>query len=500
MLGLFSAKSKHPLADAKELRQVLEQIAAHEPQAALDETLAWLESLSTADDIKLDQLLDLILRLDEAALPQARRLGREYVMAQNLNRAQEFRLWNCNFSYWRQLAQAYEHCLQRHASGEKGAGSINAALGQLYARLVHAYAACLKWNQLRYGPQNGDLWLGLGRVYLAAVAASLERKPVTLYAAGSETSIEQEYLKTLVLHASSLDKLRPLEVELADRLIPYLLATFTFGAEVRPENIYWADAAKPLPPTRLAKLPETSKTLRFIAVGNTVAVLGQMRARIESSGQVPVELNLGGQYPAPVVMAVVAHLMRYWMPTPPTRNHSRHRVSSQLKVIHGLSRIHASLSDELCALTETLESWTVDDVSMGGMGAQVQLGQQGANDWVRVGALIAVQPEGGDNWLIAVVRRFSRDSERQGSVGIETLSKSPCAILADCSGLPTEVILLDPLAATAGPQSVRVVLSNAAFDEGFPLSFAHQGRSLRLHAQESIERGIDFAVASYRVE
>lgn len=500
MLGFVAAKSKHPLADAKELRLALEAITAHEPQDAVDETQVWLESLSAAEDLKLEQLLDLILRLDETVLPQARRLARDYVTAKRMSRNQEYRWWNTNFSYWKQVTQAYALCARRHAAGEKGANQITHLLPVLLARQLNAYAACLKWTQLRYGPQNSELWQGIGQAYLTAAAARLDREPLVLYPGQAETTIEQEYLKTLVLHASSLDKLRPMEVELAYYLIPYLLPTFSFNHEVRPENVYWVDAAKSLPPTRLAKLPETSPSLRFIAAGKTVDMLKTMQERIDATHQVPAELNLGGQYPAPVVSAVLTHLMRYWRPVPPTRNHQRHRVASRLSVVHGLAAVHASLQNELVSLNAEREEWTTDDVSMGGMGAQIQIGAQTRDDWVCVGALVGIQPEGGDNWLIAVVRRFSRDSERQGAVGLETLTKNPLAIQADCSGLPTEALLLDPIDTAIQAQSVRVVLSEAAFEEGYPLLFAHQGKSLRLHAQEAIERGLDFVVAHYQVE
>ena len=39
----------------------------------------------------------------------------------------------------------------------------------------------------------------------------------------------------------------------------------------------------------------------------------------------------------------------------------------------------------------------------------------------RVQALLALQPEGGDNWLVGVIRRYHRVSEHEARVGIEAL-------------------------------------------------------------------------------
>src|ERR1035437_4679183 len=118
-MGLFSSKADHPLADAKEMRRVLEEVAKHEPAAALEETMVWMDSLSHAADLKLDLLLDLLLRLDEAALPQANRLARDYLTAPRLSRSQEYHLWRCNHGYWQQLVAAYDNCCARYAAGDK---------------------------------------------------------------------------------------------------------------------------------------------------------------------------------------------------------------------------------------------------------------------------------------------------------------------------------------------------------------------------------------------
>src|SRR6185295_10703129 len=68
------------------------------------------------------------------------------------------------------------------------------------------------------------------------------------------------------------------------------------------------------------------------------------------------------------------------------------------------------------------ESWTVENVSAGGFGA---LAKQVKSDWLKVGALLAMQPDGGANWVVGAVRRVTRLSKDEVRIGIETLSRTP---------------------------------------------------------------------------
>lgn len=496
MLGLFSSRPDHPLADAKEAKRICGALLTREPEAALDEATALLESLARTEGFRIEQRLAAVLQLDEAAGVPARRLCRDYVTAQRLSRGQEFRLWQVNRAYWAALIGEYENCLERYAANEKAAESIKSSLGLLHARLLHAGANHLKWDQFRYGPADNRLWQRLGRIYLAAVGRRLAQQKLVLYAGLPETTVEAEYLRALVFQASSMDKLLPAGIEIAERLIANFLPRFVFTDQVRPDNVYWVDAARAQPPARLARPPEISPSLRFFNSIPAVAALQALKARIANDGRIPAEVNLGGQYPVATVIAVLDHLAACWSPTPPMRGHARHRVKSRLAVVHGLAGLHVRLQGRDDCLD--CESWLVDDVSQGGLGALAPLiGASGAGDWLRIGALLGMRPEGGDNWLVGIVRRFSRDSDAQGAVGIETLSKTPRAIVADCGGLQTEGILLDAL---KPGESVRVVLPATAWEDGMSLLFPFDGAQARLFPEALLESGADTAIGRYFVQ
>jgi hypothetical protein len=494
MLKFFSNKTAHPLADSREVKRILAEIAVREPLSAVEEAGDWLESLAADASFKLTQRLELIFKLDEATVAQARRLGRDYSSSGGSSRVMESRQWELAHSYWQHLADAYLHCIARHHAAEKKEGdAVRPQLPMIHIRLVNALAAQFKWKQFRYGPVDSEFWRTLGGIYLAAVDAKTSQKPLQLYAGSGESTIEAEYLKVLIFHAASVNNLQPLEIEIAERFIAYFLPFFSLSRELHKESVYWVDVAKPLPPTRLAKVPEVTPTLRFFNGARAVDAVGKTIEQIRSEGRVPPGINLGAQYDVGTVMPVLDHLAMCWAPKPPMRSNPRHRLNSPLKVVNGLVAVHQRLSGRARG-TEGVDSWIVDDVSLGGFGAQVTVAR---HDWIRIGALIGMQPEGGDNWLIGIVRRYVRTGSNQGSVGIETLSKVPRAVFADAGGLHTEALLLD---IPEVGESARMALDANALEEKVALTFTLDDKNARLHPRESIATGPDFIVANFFVQ
>ncbi|MBX9849529.1 MAG: hypothetical protein K2X64_09565, partial [Rhodocyclaceae bacterium] len=345
MLGLFSAKSDHPLTDAKEARRLFADLAGKEPEFALDDATTLLESLHRDQLIELDQRSDIIQQMDAAIVAAARRFARDYAAVVPSSRNEEMRQWRLGAEYWSQLAQSYASCLtELPTASAKIRDALKPALPLLYARALHAYTAVLKWQQFRYGPITAEFWLEAGKIYLAAVAAGVVQKSATLYANTLPTTPEREYLKSLAFQASSMDSLLPQEIELAECLLDHLLPQFVFGNLERPDSVYWVDALKPQPPKRLAIKPPAAPSLRYFSPGLALDAAYALKTQAEQA--TPASLNLGNSYPAVMVVDVLDHLASYWSPIPPQRSHVRHRVKSRLTAVNGLAGIHARLSNQ----------------------------------------------------------------------------------------------------------------------------------------------------------
>lgn len=491
ILGLFGSKGSHPLADPREAREALAPLATAKPVDALEDLSAWLEPLSGVDDLKLDRRIDILHQLDEAGILHVRRLARDYLTAPVTARTQPQRLWELGLGYWQKLVAGYADCQIRMTAAPRSVDTGRQVLNGV--RALHAYANRLKWQQFRYGPTDNDDWAATGGIYLRAQAARCADRPVQPYANASDTSIEKEYLKLLVFHASSMDKLLPLEIELAERLINWSLAHFDFTDQVRPENVYWVDAAKALPPTRLARVPESTLSLRFFSTGRALEAIEQIRTRIDKLKDVPPELPLGGQYPVDTVLGVLDHLARSWAPKPPMRASDRHRVENLLAVIHDMPEIRARLAGNGGA--QQGETWVAENISRGGMAARLPLAN---SDWLQVGALVAMRPERSDQWLIGIIRRFQRESQTEGAVGLETVGKTPRAVHVECSGVRNEAILLD--STLRKDDMASMVIPERAWEDFIPATVDLDGRTLRLLPFGINYRGPDYVIGRYRVD
>ena len=274
--------------------------------------------------------------------------------------------------------------------------------------------------------------------------------------------------------------------------------------EQQPDIAYWIDLATSQPPLRLARPPQRAPTLRFFAAGKAMQELEDLTSKVRASNAVPSEINLGGAYESEMVLDVLDHLGLYWAAKPPARKHERHRVKSRLAVAHGLDGVLGVLgaSSSLDFDASATESWIVDNVSAGGFGVVIP---QVKGEWLKIGCLLALQPEGGDNWVLGVVRRFNRESPQQGSVGIQTLARAALPVQLSIqsgsmgSSSDTETgLLLDPQGLAAATEA-RVILRAAVLVQGQNLQFSHEGKLVLLLPQAVLERGDDYELVRFRL-
>jgi len=501
ILNLFASRPDHLLGDAKELKRVLVELPLDNAFKAVDEVYGWFESLMAADDFRVDQLFDVIRQLDEAAQPHVRRLARDYVHSPRLSRSEERRLWTMCYNYCGEVSSLYARCVERvrKAPKDKGSELLKPSLPLAATRLMAARATQLKWVEYRYGPIGEDLWRGLGQSYLAAEAAGYVQKPVQLYPAQPVlTSVEQQYLQALIVFSSSMDSLMPLEIELADRLIAHFRSGFVLANTCLPDSVYWVDAASGAPPARLARLPgQLSPALRFFSPGSVPQALNELIGHVER-GEVPADINLGGEYPAKVLLPVLRHLAINWATEPPQREHPRHTVKTRIAVLQGFDDSFTVFAGDVARLGKerAAESWVVENVSRGGFGASVD--DRGS---LKIGTLLSMQPEGGENWVLGIVRRYNMNSDVQSSVGIQSLSRNARSIelRPRTSGFSaTGAIPGIWLYEDSKPGEARMVLPLASFDVRENLEFAQGGRRYLMTPIELEESGGDFEIGRYR--
>jgi hypothetical protein len=195
------------------------------------------------------------------------------------------------------------------------------------------------------------------------------------------------------------------------------------------------------------------------------------------------------------VQDVLNHLSLYWSPKPPARKHQRHQVKSRLNVTHGFDGVMATLGAGGATSYEgtEVETWIVENVSAGGFGVGIP---QIKGDWLKIGCLLGLQPEGGNNWVLGVIRRLVRETAHKGSVGIQTIARSAQAVQFSAGGATESGIVISD--ANEPPGEARVLLRAGTFVPGQNLEYQKGENSHLLMPQGVIERGEEYELVRFR--
>ena len=502
ILNLFPSRPDHPLADAKEFKRILAELRVDKPVNAVDELTGWFESLKHARNFRLDHYFDLLRQLDDAGQQHLRRLAREYLTSPQLSPLERKRLWERSYSYWNTATAAYASCIERAKLEAKGRGSdaFRASLPLADTRLQAARRRCIKWLAYCYEPAGSDLWRELGQSYLAAEAAGHAQKLVQLYPGRmGVTSVAQQYLHSLLFSASSMDGLSPQEIELADRVIAHFLSIVSWSSERHSDSVYWVDAAAASPPARLAIHPGASTpSLRFVSPVPALSGLDELIHMVERD-EIPARLNLGGEYSQKALLSVFRHLHVYWAVRPLQRRHQRHAVRTRMAVLAGFDHAYQVFSGALGrhGSVAATRSWVVENVSLGGFRVCFD---DPAGNGIKLGTLLCMQPEGGENWLLGTARRFNRLGGVQANLGVQLISKQAQSIelRPRRSGFAAAVALPGIWLRDAGESgTVRIVLPLGSFNVRETLDFSLDGRAYLLTPAEFEESGCDYDIARF---
>jgi hypothetical protein len=487
-------KPDHPMADARDARRILEELPAQDALKALEELAHWHESLSLAEGFAPTQRIELLLLVDDAAQPRARKLTRDYLGQALGSRFQENRVWTALHEYWRQAGLAFARSVDLFLQAAKGAEAARGALPLLLARALRAAAQQIKWMHMRYGPYDYAVWGVLNRVYAFAESRRLAQSSVTLYPGlNAQSTPALEFARAALFSAAGPEGLLPAEIDLADRIVGELAGRFAVAAAPAPGLPYWTDLDKAMAPQRALQPPPPAPGLRCLGAGPALEEVKLLAERIRATDALPSGLNLVQGDSPEMVLEVLEHLSLYWSPQAPERKHQRHRVSSLLTVASGLQGVMSTLG---AAPGSSPETWVIENVSAGGFGALVP---QGKGDWLRVGALVAIQPEGGNNWVVGMIRRVSRSSGQQARVGIQTLSRAPSVSQFALSGTRTAteqgVLLRSNDAASS---DVQIALRPGVFAPGQNLEATRDGRRHIYMPTGFGERGEDYEIGRFR--
>jgi hypothetical protein len=497
---IVGSRPDHPLADAKHVRSLLAALPPHDTVKSLAEIAGWLESLLHVDSFKLERLYESIDMLDAGARNHQRKLVQDYLSTSRQQKFHENRLWTAGAQFAKALGDAYAWLLDRAEADARAAAGIRKSVPVACARALRARAHEVKWVMLRYGPFDPRIWSSMARLHRLSMNGGFEDVPIAVYPGlhGNGT-IRQEYLKALMLWASSADALPPLKQDIAERVVAAYASAFVLRTEPFPGALYAFDPAQARPPARVFGNPHIAPAAHYFGPGEAHTRLSKAIVLIGESGAMPSDLNLGRAYPADAVLAVLKHLALYWDERPPARASERRATTGRITIVPGFASLLDELdrdeSDALNFTESAAESWIVENVSDNGFGAIVPAA---ASDWLRIGELIGVQVEGSAPWGVAIIRRVARDEQRQYRVGIEVISRTAVPVLISRGGGEAEhAVLLSARPDRNG--EVDIIRPAGRYESRADARLVIRDDMYTLAPGRLIDAGEDFDWGSYKV-
>jgi hypothetical protein len=511
-MALFgSSKPDHPMADLKLAKKMLAELPKDDAAKALDEVTFWIDSVARTEGFKPAYRYELFDLLDQTAKNDQRKLAQEYLATDRQEKFRENKRWNTQIEFWKTLGHAYGQCIEHFQSDSAGAGALKKDLPIILARAVRAATFQLKWMLLRYGPVDDRVWGDLGRLYLFAETQGLATKLVDIYPGPQgQGTVQQEFLKAMMVGVSSTYGLTPIRQDLAERIIAHFGSMYLLQTKPGPGcNRYYFDLSMRKPPARLFKGAEGHPMTRFFGPANAVASLEDLMREVRAKGVVPPYVNLGGSFDVELVLSVMQHVAVYWSDSPPARGAERHNLATRLTVVPGFDQMLRSVttSEDDTSLDfesqDGAESWIVENVSESGFGAVIPPVK---GDWIKVGGLIGVQSESAKFWGAAVVRRIRRDDYLQRHIGIQLLAKAVIPVkLAPVGKLSVTNTTRegDPaiLMSTAPDKDGEIALLQrvGSFTPDQALEMSVRSKSYYLTPSKLIEGGDDFDWAKFKI-
>jgi hypothetical protein len=496
-----------PVADLKRAREAIAALPSGNSLRALEEMTGWLNSITETPALQPGSRLEAVDLIDRSAKNHQFKLAPEYLEAPRLQKFYESRLWNTSFGFWKALGQGYLQCVEQYERPDPATAAHSADLPMVIGRATRTLTLQIKWILLRYGLIEARIWRDLGHAYRFAESQGLATQRAQIYPGKhGESTIQQEFLKALMLVTSAPDGLAPVSVHIAERAVAHFARLFLL--QQNPAGCSFGfDLALDQPPVRLTPRVGATPTVRFFGAGPAAEALRALSRAVRERDGVPADINLGGQFDKRTVAPVLKHLELYWGGKVPERGAQRRDIATRVTVVPGYAETLAwvqAVADETSlefSDPQSAESWIVFNASDGGYGAVVPPTK---GDWLHVGGLVGLRVETSNVCRIGIVRRLTRDKYDQRRVGIQVLT---------AAALPVALARAAPGAEGTRPAEAAMLLSNRPNRQGEMALVLRGGtfsgaRSLRvvlaedtyaLEPVELIEAGEDFDWGRYRV-
>ena len=448
-----------------------------DPIVSVKSATAWLRELPSLDLVARQQLvlrafdgmrqsrrpIDLAraqaLQYMDAALGADRRqLFKQYVESLESAPKVSDRIWQASLDLAQAFIIAYQRVLEE-ALAPASVGRWKPHVPILFARLIHFYGTDARLRVCRHERWIPAKWLELHRAYMRATELGVDRVPTSLGASGgngTQWTVEQEYVFTLLLHQLNSGNLSPANLDWAASQVRAFSRKLELVALPKTMEGFFVDIAgrtglsrrtgqdagsmlRYLDTTALAnQLDITLAALRHSEETDQgpVGPINQQRAMILEKARAAVAPNLNTDMrrdprtPCAVPARVRIGLARiqHELSKPANESMGGDTASGeQIEVyaVTGPKRPKPQAVDEADTLSSNLATlsdpvWQVKDRSLAGLRI---CASGGIGQTLSLGALVAVRQSDSEQWVLGVVRRLNKSTPEDVEAGVSLIAE-----------------------------------------------------------------------------
>ena len=455
----FGKTNKDPLADVKTAERWFATFPPNDPLAAHGELMTELGRYSERDAKRSPARLEAVFYADANARSLRRTLTSQYIEHANRSSKIENQLWQALFDLTQGFLQCYT-AFAREVSDHASSSKWQALLPQLVARQIVHLGQDAKVRLYRYEQWIPAKWTELHALFSLACTRQIERQQLLLAADGGATTIEQEYLMTLVLQLMNSGNLKPRDIEWVDSQLTEWTAPLRLTLEPSSVTSFYVDLGARAGLRRRSPAPLEGRVL-FLDTRPLHALLMQNVAMLEQKirGQ-PLSDRTSRRSD---LLGLVSKLASQVDPEfkPFARRGERTSAAGTVDAIVGFSKISGYLREEEHEPLSQLElggsfggtmelavfgrmrnerdrrlemarrrlatfatpggPWEVKDVSQTGFRLLAPMIVANA---VTLGTLAAIRAQGQSVWSLGIVRRIRRITSDRGEIGLQIIANS----------------------------------------------------------------------------
>jgi hypothetical protein len=456
----FGKSIKDPLADAKTAERWLSTFPANDPLAAHSAILTELGALSERDAHRTPARLEAVFRLDVQSEALRHTLTAQYHEHGTRSSRVESQLWQAMFD----LTQGFLLCYQasaREVSDHAQSNRWRALLPELIARQIIHHGLDAKIRLYRYEQWIPARWSDLHSLFQIACSIELERQPIAALADGALTTIEQEYLRVLLLQLMNAGNLSARHVEWVAEQLSEWCAPLRLNVESSTATSFYVDLGarnglkrrgpealegrvlfldtRPLHAMLMQNVVMLEQKVRSDPLSErTLRRTEQLNLMTKLAAQVDPEfrpvprrgerINASGAVDAIVGFTKIAGYLHDEEAHP--LGEKRHRTGSfddsiELATFGHMRNENARAQEVARRLLATYAApggaWDIRDVSHTGYRLVAPMSVINS---VTLGTLVAIRAHGQSLWTLGIVRRMKRLTSERAEIGLQVIANN----------------------------------------------------------------------------